>query len=92
MSKEAADILRNAKAKIDTPEKWAHSAADFNAGKHCPATAINTTAFNRHTNDAFELFQQVVGSKIAAWNDAPDRTHAEVMQAFDKAIALAESK
>ena len=28
---------------------------------------------------------------LATWNDAPERTHAEVLEALDKAIALAES-
>jgi hypothetical protein len=28
---------------------------------------------------------------ITTWNDAPERTHAEVLAAFDKAIALAKA-
>jgi len=28
---------------------------------------------------------------IGDWNDAPDRTHADVLTAFDRAIALAET-
>ncbi len=28
--------------------------------------------------------------RIWRWNDAPERTHAEVLAAFDRAIALAE--
>ena len=30
--------------------------------------------------------------EIPSWNDAPERTHAEVLDAFDRAIALAESE
>ena len=28
---------------------------------------------------------------VVGWNDAPDRTHAEVLAAFDRAIELAEA-
>lgn len=29
---------------------------------------------------------------VAEWNDAPERTHAEVMSAFDKAIAYCKER
>ena len=29
---------------------------------------------------------------IYAWNDAEERTHAEVLDAFDRAIAIAEAR
>jgi hypothetical protein len=34
----------------------------------------------------------VVGSRIVRWNDAPERTHAEIIQGFEKAIAVEKSK
>lgn len=33
----------------------------------------------------------VGGVPIGRWNDAPERTHAEVLAAFDRAIELAEA-
>ncbi len=38
------------------------------------------------------LRDAIHATAVSHWNDAPERTHAEVMAAFDKAIALAESK
>ena len=32
------------------------------------------------------------GHEIVPWNDAPERTHAEVMAAFDRAIAAEQAK
>lgn len=32
----------------------------------------------------------LIGDGVVVWNDAPTRTHAEVMAAFTKAIKLAE--
>ena len=32
------------------------------------------------------------GHEIVSWNDAPERTHAEVMAAFDRAIAAEQAK
>lgn len=34
--------------------------------------------------------RNVIGDSITSWNDYSRRTHAEVLAAFDKAIALAE--
>jgi hypothetical protein len=31
-------------------------------------------------------------TNLIAWNDAPERTHNEVLAALDKAIALAEQE
>lgn len=42
--------------------------------------------------DADLYLECVIGTHaITSWNDAPGRTQAEVIAAFDKAIALAES-
>lgn len=42
---------------------------------------------------AHKALSEAVGSFVVHtpnWNNAPERTHAEVMQAFDRAISLAE--
>jgi hypothetical protein len=43
---------------------------------------------------SFTVFREAIGisfdTGIAEWNDAPERTQAEVLVAFDKAIELAE--
>jgi len=44
------------------------------------------------TSAPFQYFRLAAGCEdIIAWNDAPERTHAEVLAAFDRAITLAES-
>jgi hypothetical protein len=41
-------------------------------------------------NTTLEL--AIGGQLFSRWNDAPERTHAEVMAAFDRAIAIALEK
>lgn len=38
------------------------------------------------------LLREACGEYVPDWNDAPQRTHAEVMEVFDKAIKLAKAK
>jgi hypothetical protein len=40
----------------------------------------------------FRVLRQAVRGNVVIWNDAPERTQAEVLQAFDRAIELAESQ
>lgn len=40
---------------------------------------------------ADRLLEAAVGGDVVRWNDRPGRTHAEVLAAFDRAIALAEA-
>lgn len=93
---ETADILRRAKALIPDQEHWwQEGLSSFLPGggrTYCAGLAIS------HSSDAHwqasYVFSKAIGgnglSSIYDWNDAPGRTHAEVMQAFDRAIALAE--
>lgn len=39
----------------------------------------------------FDFLQKLLGLPIAVWNDEPGRTQADVVAAFDRAIALAEA-
>lgn len=95
------EILIAAKAKIDTPEKWAKNAAAYDehgypcdryegrAVSWCSLGAIDAVIdpCERHgTWWVREALRDIVGLSIAEWNDHPDRTHAEVMAAFDRAI------
>jgi hypothetical protein len=88
-----ADVLRRARALIDSPEKWIKGAYGLRADDpHCVYGALDVVAHMRPCR-GFELFREAVGTRhIEAWNDAPERTHAEVMAAFDRAIELAEAE
>lgn len=86
-----ADVLRRARALIDSPEKWCKGAMRTEDGRRCIFGAIDDAA-GRLAIDESHLFSRATGIRnIAEWNNAPERTHAEVLAAFDRAIALAES-
>ena len=89
---EVADLLRRARALVDAPEKWMkHPRGD----RLCAGLAI-TFASDGDLNTelrAYHALREVApfpNGGIAQWNDAPERTHAEVLQAFDRAIAQAK--
>lgn len=41
---------------------------------------------------AEDVLRHVVGGNYAHWNDAPERTQGEIIDAFDKAIAYVEEQ
>lgn len=45
-------------------------------------------------HEATEFFRSAAGGppRITFWNDAPERTHADVLAAFDRAIEAAEEE
>lgn len=92
------DDLIAAKALIDTPEKWGKGPDGLN----CPAQgacAMNACASlsnyaSWHATQALEaaLPSGEWNSKmlpVAAYNDDPDTTHADIMALFNRAIEAA---
>jgi hypothetical protein len=86
-----SEILRAGKANIERygwcqgDELAIHGPVD---GPCCAATAISGDA-------AIEAIKHAAGigdTPIATWNDAPERTLAEVLAAYDKAITAAEEQ
>lgn len=101
MDKQSADILRRAKALIDRPEKWCRFIQRDFSGRMCAIGAIiagegKTPMQDNPHRGALTTLSSVLPHKrsdpIASWNNDPDTTHADVMAAFDKAIALAEGR
>ena len=104
---ETVDILKAARALIDTPEKWTRglNARDahgqdvrpnsLEAVCFCARGAIIRSAGFEHI-DAYELLQNAlpIGGNdfVPAYNDNPDTTHADIMALFDRAIELAEKQ
>lgn len=89
---KASEILIAARALIDTPEKWVKGRK---YGCWCARDAIIAVAPDepRSTNSALATLKRAIGRPgIVSWNDAPERTHAEVMAAFDRAIAAEQAK
>lgn len=98
---EVAECLIAARKRIEDPARWGkgtssdiftdHSFPD-RIVKDCAAFAV----FRTHLEDspmAYCTLQEAVGTKgVAGWNDAPERTHEEVLAAFDKAIEIARAQ
>jgi hypothetical protein len=52
----------------------------------CILGAIFEVHPGRYPDDAVEAMERSVGGHIPTWNDAPERTQADVLAAFDRAI------
>jgi hypothetical protein len=88
-----AEKLREARALIERGWCQGHTRSN---GSFCAWGALREAAFLSPVYwNATETFQRAVPPTqrigIADWNDAPERTQAEVLAAFGKAIELAES-
>lgn len=91
-------VLIKARALIAVPEKWGKGQRriDRPIETCCAAEAIEEAerAGDRRMA-AYHAIQRAAGIRkgvsipILDWNDAPERTHADVLAAFDKAIASA---
>jgi hypothetical protein len=92
----AARVLMEAKA-LCTEDAWRNPSCDGRGGwvnkhHHCVQTAIEQAADASDgplCRAAYRAFAAVVKSQPMAWNDTPNRTLAEVHDAFDKAIVIA---
>lgn len=95
------EILIAARAKIESPENWTRGGGRARTeGPHCSQTAIYpaTAETYRDALPAMTLLASAMGidsdqscilGLIWNWNDRNERTHAEVLAAFDRAIAAA---
>lgn len=85
-----AEVLREARSLVDTPEKWCKGTYGDGEGRHC----ISGTLRDVGAEEAYTFLQRTIhtAGPLSSWNDAPERTHADVLAAFDKAIALAEAE
>lgn len=90
---KASEVLRSAKARIGTPEKWGKGDTVRERGLLCAGLAINNSCeWQINEARAGSFFMKAVrADSVPEWNDRPETTHAEVMAAFDRAIALAEA-
>lgn len=103
MSIEVARVLQLAKRRISDPKFWtigasarsacgsAVTARDAVAKSWCSIGAVQSALPEGDPlmYVSLDTLRGVVGHSIADWNDAEERTHAEVMAAFNKAIKRA---
>lgn len=97
---EIADILE--KAADLCAKGWVRDRAYRGSGPKdatcfCAWAAIMLGPQNaRHSFDskqvAFDLASELVGDNLISWNDAPERTQAEVVQALREAAAKAREQ
>jgi hypothetical protein len=91
------DQLKTARRRI--ARKWGQGAY-YKDGAYCAVGALEPTGdyVERYAPDAFGLLSAIVApdenvpmsGHVIQWNDQPQRTKAEVLEAFDVAIAHAE--
>lgn len=97
-----ADKLREARALIErgwTQEEFARSKTGRTVKTNSPQ-AVCWCAYGAliqvdGESDAYPWLCKAIdpeGDMVTRWNDAPERTQAEVLEAFDKAIDLAEQE
>lgn len=97
------EILIGARKLIEKPENWTQGAKsrDINGKPSvfgykasavcwCMLGAMEMTGKSLFANNkAQQVIELVINmNSIIRWNDSPDRTHAEVLAAFDRAIEL----
>lgn len=90
------DVLKKARELVARPGGWCQG--DVFGGDACCALGATSSVVSDDgddgpASDAEDILRKAIGTnRLADWNDAPGRTQAEVVAAFDKAIALAEEE
>lgn len=89
MTTTAAAILQDARKLLE--EHWVNRPPS--GDEHCMLTAIGLGMedYGAYAEAKEALVKSTGTVYLAAWNDASDRTLAEVLAAFDKAIELAKA-
>lgn len=91
-------VLIKARAKIADEANWGKGTRINDRPRHtcCAAEAIEAVVKRSNVRmAAYDALRRAIGLghgvtlPILEWNDAPERTHAEVLAAFDKAIEAA---
>lgn len=100
------EILIAARAKIEAPERWLRGARAMDhrgsivspgsprATRWSPSGAITVSGGDAAARSKARTSLRAAMKTyrtIDEWADYPDRTHAEVLAAFDRAIAAADS-
>lgn len=85
---EALSILRAARGVLAKPEDW-RQGMQRGVTSCCAAEAIERVSNpGTERSRAYRALANAAGVEtIIGWNDAPERTHADVMVAFNLAIA-----
>jgi len=103
---KVSKVLRQAKAVIATPDKWCKDFLEIH-GRHCFFGALNMAHHGQHvwTTEAFALGEKIAAmialprragisdiTAVVDFNNAQTTTHEDIMNLFDRAIAIAEQE
>jgi hypothetical protein len=104
---DAHTVLVKARNRLTNPDRWSQmgNADQGGPGSHCAIGSVGlfSHAIYGHGPAEQEAFYGAIAAlanvlgyartaSIARWNDAHERTHAEVLDAFDRAIAATAPK
>lgn len=92
-----ADLVA-ARELIELPENWLKGPAKDD--QCCALAALHQSLSDVAGDEAQTRFDAARGllvtlcgcRLVSAWNDAPERTHAEVIDLFDRAILVAKAQ
>jgi hypothetical protein len=100
---KTSEVLRQARKLIEKPEHWTRGANARKAnGLQCSPNSIEAFCFCSNGalsrvapvfedyNPAYLALTRVCGDSFISFNDAPGRTHAEVLDLLDRTIAAEE--
>lgn len=98
------EILVAARKRIENPKDWGKGPRGVGFNRRplstcCAAEAIEEVSPQQFETRiaAFRILRCAIGAApdrldaIVEWNDAPDRTHAVVLAAYDRAIEAAQN-
>jgi hypothetical protein len=88
-TKPATAALIAARKLIENPENWCQKHFQY-GGAFCVFGALSQAtmgAMAKAHGPALDYLNVQCGNCIPRWNDAPRRTHAEVLAMYDAAIA-----
>ena len=89
MTMAPIEILRKTRNLLNDPARWFNQLSKYQEGQYCIITAIVHVSKEHGRTCSLLGFTDPI--EAWKWNDAPERTHAEVLQRFDEAIARLEA-
>jgi hypothetical protein len=95
-AKQARETLIRARKLIESPANWDKGNSQKVGDCYCAQTAIEEAANYDNNTPAYKAFLAAIGKPndtlfdIWDWNDADERTHSDILMAFDDAISMAD--
>ncbi len=85
------EALIAARKNVDSPEKWIKGALKGKNNTYCTVGAIHKLDIpcSLHFDISRTMRRITETESLSSWNDAPERTHQDILDLFDKAIILA---